>query len=283
MKQIRCRRFSACIFAVSFFTAAFCQTRIACVGNSITAGSGLSYSQKWPTRLQVLLGSDYLIKNCGHSMRAVLKESYYPYWESEWFDTTFAFLPDTVLLMLGTNDCKERDWVYNEDFRSDYNALLDTLMSMESSPQIVIMLPPPIARDQWDMLKLVLDTAIVPIIADIAQTRGIPVIDIHTLFTGHEQEWLADGVHPNDEGAMYIAQAAYSSLTGTFSARYTSATQNRGMVQNRFRRSVVLSNDNMYLLPASVPVPAFNLLGKRFQSSQTFLRAASIFIFNTKP
>ena len=41
--------------------------KIACVGDSITAGVGSQNGQSYPTQLQALLGSKYEVKNFGYS------------------------------------------------------------------------------------------------------------------------------------------------------------------------------------------------------------------------
>jgi lysophospholipase L1-like esterase len=49
--------------------------KIACIGDSITAGHGASNASfAYPSQLQQLLGSDYEVKNYGHSGRTMLKK-----------------------------------------------------------------------------------------------------------------------------------------------------------------------------------------------------------------
>src|SRR5436309_1389605 len=61
--------------------AAFAQekTKVACVGDSITAGAGINdpAHNAYPAQLQKLLGDGYLVKNFGVSGRTLLKHGDY--------------------------------------------------------------------------------------------------------------------------------------------------------------------------------------------------------------
>jgi len=52
---------------------------------------------------------------------------------------------------------------------------------------------------------------ICPMISEIAQNHEVSVIDLHTLTDGHP-EWLADGLHPNEEGNQNIAEYIYKTV-----------------------------------------------------------------------
>ena len=56
--------------------------RIACVGNSITYGSGIVPRDKnsFPAQLQSMLGSGYRVMNFGVTGRTLLREDNHPYW-----------------------------------------------------------------------------------------------------------------------------------------------------------------------------------------------------------
>jgi len=58
------------------------QITVTCVGDSITAGYGLSSpsTQSYPAQLQTLLGSGYTVKNFGSSGTTALKVSDNSYW-----------------------------------------------------------------------------------------------------------------------------------------------------------------------------------------------------------
>lgn len=62
--------------------------------------------------LKDLLGDDktYTIKNFGANGHTMMKNSDASYWSSTAYKDAIAFKPDIVILMLGTNDAKQRNW-----------------------------------------------------------------------------------------------------------------------------------------------------------------------------
>ena len=140
--------FSALILcALTAFLGLRCQrrqvTRIACVGDSITYGAGISHIAKnsYPARLQSLLGKHYQVKNYGASGYTMQKAADYPYWEHPNFQKSMDFQPDIVLLMLGTNDGKTYNWVSAETFISDYKEMILRYQALDSNPKIYLMTP----------------------------------------------------------------------------------------------------------------------------------------------
>jgi len=75
-------------FAFAILTCAYSTpVKIACVGDSITEGSGLTSpaTQSYPARLQRLLGTNYNVRNFGVSGRTLLKQGDFPYWKEPFF------------------------------------------------------------------------------------------------------------------------------------------------------------------------------------------------------
>src|SRR6478609_560461 len=73
--------------------AAAAPNKIACVGDSITEGSGLSSpsTESYPARLQKLLGTNYNVRNFGVSGRTLLKQGDFPYWKEAAFTNSRTF------------------------------------------------------------------------------------------------------------------------------------------------------------------------------------------------
>src|SRR3989442_10639420 len=82
--------------------------KIACIGDSITEGAGLSNPavESYPARLQRLLGTNAVVRNYGVSGRTLLKEGDFPYWKETFFKQRHDWHPDIVIIQLGTNDSK---------------------------------------------------------------------------------------------------------------------------------------------------------------------------------
>src|ERR1044071_7859592 len=80
--------------------------RIACVGNSITAGARLSHPEKnaYPAQLQQMLGDNYEVFNFGVSGRTVLRNCDRSYMATRAYKDALNSNPDIVFIKLGTND-----------------------------------------------------------------------------------------------------------------------------------------------------------------------------------
>jgi lysophospholipase L1-like esterase len=105
--------------------SACAQIKVACVGDSITAGYGLSNpgTQSYPTQLQALLGSGYSVGNYGNSGTTVLKRSDNTYWNSWAYRASIQSKPNIVVIMFGANDSKAWNWDAAK-FNTDYKALI---------------------------------------------------------------------------------------------------------------------------------------------------------------
>lgn len=117
--------------------------KIACVGNSITYGAGIANREKnsYPAQLQYYLGENYEIRNFGQNGTTVLTQGDHPYVQTKVYKDSKEFLPDIVLIKLGTNDTKPQNWKYKEQFAKDYQALIDTYRALPSHPQIILLTP----------------------------------------------------------------------------------------------------------------------------------------------
>src|SRR5579871_239964 len=94
--------------------------KLACVGDSITAGVGASPGKSYPDQLQALLGPKWQVKNFGVSGRTLLRQGDYPWWKESAYKDSHDFQPDAVVIMLGTNDTKPQNWVHLDQFDQDY-------------------------------------------------------------------------------------------------------------------------------------------------------------------
>lgn len=195
--------------------------KVACLGNSITAGAGLNNeADKYPSQLQVLLGEDYEVKNFGQNSQTVQMRGYdltegskpgdCAYRNKQKYKDALAYKPDIVVLKLGTNDSKNINWLEDspEVFRKDLNDMLDEIKN-NSNPQIYLCYPLRVKSSSWTINERNIHE-IIGIIKSVAEERDLGIINLHTAF--EEQlgdKWntvYVDGVHPNAEGAGIIAQ-----------------------------------------------------------------------------
>lgn len=198
--------------ALSIAGTATAQTKVACVGDSITEFSG------WCENLGTLLGDQYTVGNFGLSGATLLKLGDHPYWDTAKYTQGHEFAPDVVVIMLGTNDSKPQNWSYEEQFTTDYAALIDTYRQLASAPEIFICRPPPAGTNDYAISGTVIENEMLPLIDQLATAQDTGLIDIFTAFGGHDLDTSlfgspADQVHPNGAGAQRIADTVYAALT----------------------------------------------------------------------
>jgi len=181
--------------------------RIASVGNSITYGYGLSdaWTQSYPSQLDTLLSSNDTVNNFGVSSTTLLKKGNNPYWPQSAFANARAFLPNVVIIELGTNDTKPYNWyVYPTEFPIDYKSLIDTFQILSSAPKVWICLAPFSNNASWQILDTSITLRINPAILQVGLDKGVSVIDLHSTMTN--MAWFqSDSVHPNATGAKALA------------------------------------------------------------------------------
>ena len=171
---------------------------VACVGDSITEGSG------YPENLQIMLGDNYKVGNFGVSGSTVMQNSDIPYMNQAAFWRAIAFQPSIVVVMLGTNDAKESPYSSVENFQSDYKKLIREYEELESNPKIWLVTPPPIFENDFNLNNTHLEENIIPSIEYVANELNLPTVDVNTALTDYP-EYFMDGVHPSSDGAMLIA------------------------------------------------------------------------------
>jgi len=192
-------------------TNGYAQIRVVCVGNSITEGySNSTQAKAWPAQLNKLLGSRYSILNCGASGTRMSKTVGPSYWNDGRFTTALNANPQILIISLGTNDGDQGLWSsIKSTFKKDYSAMIDTFRSKGRNPIIYTCLPPPVFANANQTANI--RNEIIPIIREISALKGTYIIDYHTpLLTSGKV--FPDGVHPNDEGSVVMADIAYNVL-----------------------------------------------------------------------
>ena len=179
--------------------------RVACVGDSITQGSG------YPAKLQTLLGSDYTVRNFGVSGSTVSLNSTLPYMNQTAFKKAEEFDPEIVVIMLGTNDANPEIAHSEDNFEADYNRLISSFEELNGNQQIWMVKSPPIFSDNSAYNNTFLTSTIFPQIENVADQLDLPTVDIYSAF-GNHSDYFMDGVHPNTDGASLIASNVYDAI-----------------------------------------------------------------------
>lgn len=160
-----------------------------------------------------MLGSDYTVRNFGKSGATALKKGDVPYWNQAVFSQALKSDAAIITIMLGTNDTKPQNWdSHGGEFKSDYTSLIDTLQSANIYAKIFPVLPVPVCRSNYGITSAILEKQI-PIIKEIADKKGLAVIDANTLLLSH-CSYFSDGVHPNQSGADSIASVIGRTILG---------------------------------------------------------------------
>lgn len=181
--------------------------RVACIGNSITDGMGIDMSEVYgyPAVLQRLLGKNYNVKNFGVSARTLMNKGDLPYMKEQAWADAQAFLPNIVVIKLGTNDSKDYNWIHGTGYGADLQKMVDTLRALPSKPQIYVCSPIPAARI-WGISDSVIVNGEIPAIKRVVKKNKLAYIDLHTEFKPTEGLMQRDGIHPTDKGAAQLAK-----------------------------------------------------------------------------
>lgn len=219
-------------------------TRVACVGNSITAGSTLTNASQtaYPVRLNMMLGRDFYVKNEGLSGAYMQKAGRSPYWTTAQFRDVFNFKPNIITIALGTNDSRATQW-NTARFMTDYRAMLDTFSNAISpAPRFFLLKPMP----AWMALSTLnssvatqngmawgydngisgngisgytIRDSVIPAVQQVATERSLPTIDLYNpMLMGQPYtynvtpSYVPDGVHPRELGHDTLTHVIYRGM-----------------------------------------------------------------------
>jgi len=212
---------AALLFNVVLKSNAVAQTtpiRVVTVGNSITAGDGTTNkaTKAYPIQLGKLLGSNYLVYNCGVGGRTMLKNGDGPYWNTPEFLTAKNLDAQILIISLGTNDSRANtNWTYHKkEYYPDYTAMVHEFRkaSKDSTKlHIFVCFPPPAFLFNYGIVDKTIRTEILPLIDSVKNTSGTSKIDFYHQLLPYGN-LFPDGIHPNDKGAAVMAQIAYNAI-----------------------------------------------------------------------
>lgn len=224
-------------------------THVACVGDSITAGNGATSTAKnYPSQLQMLLGSSVQVKNFGNSGSTMLSDGFgdKPYIKQAEYTNATSFVSNagagavvSVVIILGANDSKPYNWdpaagKNDQQYLKDYRAMVEHFAGLSTKPTIYLGYPLATGSNPCcDIRGNVMHDEQIPLIAQLAMEKHLPVIDLNTPTTNHP-EYFGDGVHPNDAGYLVMANLVKKGLerepTVNITAPAMGATLGAGML-----------------------------------------------------
>ena len=189
--------------------------RVACIGDSITWGFTLlnPWKQGYPAVLQEMLGEGYEVRNFGYNDASARFDADTPYVRKRVYLESIEWNPDIVLLMLGTNDTKTRNWD-PDIFRRDYRKIVDSYRNLASHPRIILIAPIRIflilGRPLLGVHPETMEEGVRPAIREMAEEMGLELVDLKDLFT--DCHYCRDGVHPQRTGARMLAETIFAAI-----------------------------------------------------------------------
>lgn len=194
--------------------------RVACIGDSITFGLGISNTnQTYPARLQALLGPEYDVRNFGKSGTTVTRDSFSGtargYIKQAEHTNALAFQPDVVICNLGINDVSSFADAQRQYLVRDYREIIDAYRALPTAPRIILWqrLAPlfpgqtyygqPVVREVNGLIRIAADQS------------GADAVDMTPPLVDHP-EWFPDNIHPDADGAQRIGEVIYGWLLQTF-------------------------------------------------------------------
>ena len=196
---------------IGFIYPLSAQIKVACIGNSITAG-------EYPKILQTLLGNSYKVEGWGQSGSKMCFSSNSSWVKLDWPGPSGIKWqqPNIITIKLGTNDAQSGTWPNcKSQFKQDYIKFIDSLYKwVKVKPIIYLCLPSPSTDNNGFSIKgSIIKNEVIPLIKEIGVQLNLTVIDLNTPLIAKQTVYFPDGVHPNLEGATEIAKLIFKGIT----------------------------------------------------------------------
>ena len=153
------------------------------------------------------------MRNFGRNSASVLPGNY-QYRTLPEMRKALEFRPNKVLLMLGTNDSPGAGWDAKRDaFRTEYQKLIDAFENLDTKPEVIVVVPPPMFFPSPDWRPRNFDMQIAPLIERIAYVNDLRVYSARKLFDGMG-DLFSDKLHPSNLGFGILAQGISEEIFG---------------------------------------------------------------------
>jgi len=199
---------------IAFFVQSANDTiKVACIGNSITYGSGIKdrNTDSYPAVLGRLLGENYQVFNFGLGGRTLLNKGDRPYMKEKTYQQSLDFLPNIVIIKLGTNDTKPYNWKYESEFIQDLTTMVNSYKQLPSKPKIYLCYPAKAYFAEWGINDTTIINGVIPYVKAVAKKTKSRIIDLHKA-TSDMPENFPDKIHPNEAGARIMAEVIYRKI-----------------------------------------------------------------------
>ena len=190
-------------------------TKIACIGDSLTAVRKNIPENCYPFCLQAIFGEECEVGNFGKSGTSVTEYGVSgKYMDTEEYTAGLNFDADVIIIMLGTNDAKPWNTGAKEKFKEDYISLVQSYQAASPNASIYLVTSPTVKSDNsLSIPPSIIDKEIVKMQLELAEELALPVLDFHTEFSDaapfDNNLCLEDGVHFTQSGAEFLADLVY--------------------------------------------------------------------------
>ncbi len=218
-RRWRCLALSTASLLCLGSTCLMAQTRIACLGDSITAGARIADREHsaYPGWLNDYLGQPFEVRNFGAGGATMLRHADRPYHKTQAFRDAIAWQPHIAFVILGTNDTCENErrhnWRHADDLAMDAAKLVAALHAARKDMRVVLCSPTPMFADKLGLhpeRKADLETR-AKRLASCAlamqtvahETEHVEYLELRSTLRAQD---VSDGVHPTAFGAERVAR-----------------------------------------------------------------------------
>jgi len=189
--------------------------KIACIGDSLTWGflTDNQETDSCPAVLGKLLGDAYEVRNFGANGHTLSKLGDMPYWSH--LEESASWQPDQVIMMLGTNDAKPRNWRGVFHYKEQYQELIDYFKGLPHVPTLILNTIPAAFYMEGAMTYELLAEALSEIpeaVKEIGAANQLQVIDVGKATANRPELFPVDGVHTSSAGAAFIAKTVFEAM-----------------------------------------------------------------------
>jgi hypothetical protein len=192
--------------------------KVAIIGDQMALGEKMKHAETdaYPIQLQSLLGENYIIKTFAVNNTTVLRKGNQPIWEDTLFQDAQDFQPNIVIIHLGWNDTKIRNWWrYGDEFIIDYGEMIDTFAALGSKPKVMLCRPSRIFDTVNSMNDSTLIVGVLPNIDSLGVRRNLETIDLYQILE-QRGDLFKYGIYPNKLACRIMAETIYDAIISTF-------------------------------------------------------------------
>ncbi len=181
---------------------------VACIGDSITNGDWIPncFARSYPSVLQKLLGKDYQVENYGLNDRTVMRISMVPFTYEPECIRSRQYLPEIVIILLGSNDSRSQNWVNKQEFKEEYRRLVQKYQELPENPRIILCTPPRVFQIGIpELIKPEILSIVAEAVRETAAELSLELVDLQEASRDWNTLYALDGLHPDVNGARKIA------------------------------------------------------------------------------